>query len=92
MNFLSSKKLKLISSLFDKMVDTKWHKKPYLQLLFLFNFDIFNIQQNFIAKSIVLRLDTLIMSLFLKFFGHGRGFHNKQLSIFSSLLIIYLLT
>ena len=49
------------------MEDLKRSKKHCIQLLILFGFDIFNIQPNFITKSIVFRLNTFIIGLLLKF-------------------------
>ena len=39
------------------------------QLIILFSFDMFATQINFITQGIVLRLDSFIVNLFLKFLG-----------------------
>ena len=69
MNSPFSRKLYLVSLFPDRMEDLEWPKKLCLQLLILFNLNVFAIQPNIITGGIASRLDAFIVGPFLKFLG-----------------------
>ena len=68
----------------DRMEDSERPKEFCLQLPVAFGLDIFTVQPNFLAGSVALRFDSLIVSSFLKLLGMVEIFsaNNHQLSKF----------
>ena len=66
------------------MEHPKWLKQLCLQLPVVFGLNIFAVQPNFLAGGVAPRLNSLVMSLFLKFWGMVEIFlaNNYQLSEF----------
>ena len=84
MNFPLLRKLQLVCLFSDRMEHSERPKEFCLQLPFAFGLDIFAVQPNFLTESIASRLDSLIVSSFLKFLGMVEIFlaNNHQLSEF----------
>ena len=84
MNSLFSRKLHLVYLLSDRMEHPERPKKLYLQLPVMLCLDVFAVQPNFFARSVAPRLNSFIMSLFLKFLGIMEVLiiHNLQVSKF----------
>ena len=77
-------KLLLVSLLSSRMEHLERPKELYLQLAVPLGFDKFTIQPNLLARSVALRLDSLIVGSFLQFLGIVEIFatYNDQLSEF----------
>ena len=69
MDSLLFRKLQLVRLLLDKMKHLEQPKELCLQLPVPFGLDIFAVQPNFLVKCVTPRLDSLILSLFLRFLG-----------------------
>ena len=72
------RKFQLVRLLSNRIEHPKRPKELCLQLSVAFGLDIFAIQPNFLARGVALRLDSLIMSLFLKFLGMIEVFPAKN--------------
>ena len=78
------RKLQLVRLLPDRMEHPERPKDLCLQLPVAFGLDVFAVQPNFLARGIALRLDSIIVSFFLKFLGVVEVFptNNDQFSEF----------
>ena len=78
------RKFQLVCLLLDRMEHPEGPQEFFLQLPVAFGLDIFVIQPNFLARGIAQRLESLIVSWFLKFLGIVEVFsaNNHQLSEF----------
>ena len=78
------KKLQLVCLLPDRMEHPKRPKEFCLQLPVAFGLNIFAVQPNFLTGGVASRLDSLIVSSFLKFLGMVEIFsvNNHQFSEF----------
>ena len=69
MDFPLFRKLQLVCLFSNRIEDSERLKKLCLQLPVAFGLNIFAVQPNFLARSVTPRLDSLIVSLLLKFLG-----------------------
>ena len=78
------RKLQLVYLFPNRIEHSERPKKFCLQLLVAFGLDIFAVQPNFLTEGVASRLDSFIVSLFLKFLGMMKIFlaDNHQLSEF----------
>ena len=81
-NSLFLRKLELIYLFSNKMEYSEQPKKLCLQLPVTLALDVFAVEPNFLARSIVSRFDSLIVNLLLKFLGMMEVFpaNNHQFS------------